>query len=85
MKTQHLTIIPTDLLPKHKRSQHQKPVIIEVIRYKRNFQGQLVEDITYKGRKCLQLIEYKYAAGNNTLNTINHIHNIYEPLKQAII
>ncbi len=57
-KTQHPTITPTDLLSKHKRPQHHKPAIIRAIRCTRNAQGQLVEDITYKGRRCLQLIEY---------------------------
>jgi hypothetical protein len=84
-KTQHPTIIPTDLLPKHKRPQHPKPDIIRAIAYRRNSQGQLVEDTTYKGRRCLQLIECKYSTDINTMNIINHIHNIYEPLKQAII
>ena len=31
MKTQLPTIIPTDLLPKHKRPQHHKPYIIRAI------------------------------------------------------
>jgi hypothetical protein len=56
-KTRYPTIIPTDLLPQHKRPQHYKPDIIRAIGYTRNTQGQLVEDITYKGRRCLQLIE----------------------------
>ena len=38
-KTQHPTIIPTDLLPKHKRPQHYKPEIIRAIEYTRNTQG----------------------------------------------
>ena len=47
MKTQQPTIIPTDLLSKHKTPQHHKPDIIRAIGYKRNCQGQLVEDTTY--------------------------------------
>jgi hypothetical protein len=84
-KTQHPTIIPTDLLPKHKRPQHYEPDITRAIGYTRNTQGQQVEDITYKGRRCLHLIECKYSTYNNTLDTITIIHNIYESLKQAII
>ena len=84
-KTQHPTTLPTDLLPKHKRPQHYKPDIIRAIGYIRNTQGQLVEDTTYKGRRCLQLIESKYSTDSNTLDTIPNIHTIYEPLKQAII
>jgi hypothetical protein len=41
-KRQHPTIIPTDILPKHKRPQHYKPVSIRAIGYTRNTQGQLV-------------------------------------------
>jgi hypothetical protein len=52
-KTQHPTIIPTDLLPKHKKPQHYKPDIIRPIGYTRKTKGQLVEDITHKGRRCL--------------------------------
>jgi hypothetical protein len=33
-KTQHLTIIPTNLLPKHKRPKHHKPDIKRAIGYK---------------------------------------------------
>jgi hypothetical protein len=83
-KTEHPTIIPTDVLPKHKRPKHHKPDIIRAIGYKWNTKGQLVEYPTYKGRRCLQLIEYKYSTDTNTLGTITNIHNIYEPLKQAI-
>jgi hypothetical protein len=84
-KTRHPTIIPTDLLPKHKRPQHHKPDIIRGIGYTRNTQGQVVEDTTYKGRRCLQLIECQYSTDNNTLDTITNLHNIYEPLKHAIM
>ena len=84
-KTQHPTIIPTNLLPKHKRPKHYKPDIIRAIGYQWNAKGQLVEDPTYKGRRCLQLIECKYSTDSNILDTITNIHNIYEPLKHAIM
>ena len=82
-KTQHPTIIPTNLLSKRKRSHHHKPGITRVIGYKWNTIGKLVEDTAYKGRRCLQLIECKYSTDSNTLDTITNIHNIYEPLKRA--
>jgi hypothetical protein len=82
-KTQHPTIIPTDLLPKQKRPKHHKPDIIRANGCKWSTKGQLVEDTTYKGRRCLQLIECKYSTNTNTLDTITNIHDIYEPLKQA--
>jgi hypothetical protein len=84
-KSQHPTIIPANLLPKRKRPQHYKPNIIKAISYTRNKQGHMVEDPAYKGRRCLQLIECKYSIDTNTLDTITNIHNIYEPLKQAIM
>ena len=79
------TIIPTTLLPKHKRPKHYKPDIIRAIGYQWNTKGQIVEDTSYKGRRCLQLIECKYSTDSNILDTITNIHNIYEPLKQAIM
>ena len=82
-KSQHPTITPTNLLPKHKRPQYYKPDIIKAIGYTRNKQGHLVEDPTYKGRRCLQLIECMFSSDTNTLDTITNIHNIYEPLKQT--
>jgi len=84
-KTQHTTIIPTNLLLKHKRPQHHKLNPIRAIRYRRNSQGQLVEDTTYRERRCLQLIQCKCSTDCNTLDTINIILNLYEPLKQAIL
>jgi hypothetical protein len=84
-KAQHPTVIYTDLLPKRRRPQHHKPNIIRAIGYTRNTQGQLVEVTTYKGRRHLQLIECKYSIDDNTLDTITNIHNIYEPLKHAIM
>ncbi len=85
MKTQIPTIIPTTLLPKHKRPQHYKPYIIRAIGYRRNAKGQIVEDTSYKGRRCLQLIECKYSTDSNILDTITNIHNICELLKLAIL
>jgi len=85
IKVEHPTIIPTDLLPEHKRPQHHKLVIIRAVGYKSNSHGQLLEDTNFRGRRCIQLIECKYSTYNNTLNTITNIHNIYVPLKQAIM
>ena len=84
-KTQHPIIIPTNLIPKHKRPHHHKPNIIRALGYKWNTIGQLLENTTYKGRRCLQRIECKYSTDRNTLDTITNIHNIYEPLKHAIM
>jgi hypothetical protein len=53
----HPTIIPENILPKYKRPKHHKRDIIKAIGYRRNSQGQLVKDTTYKGRRSLQLVE----------------------------
>ena len=76
--------MPNTILPKHKRPKHHKPNIIRAIGYTINTEGALVADPTYRGRRCLQIIECKYSTDSNTLETIEHIHSIYEPLKQAI-
>jgi hypothetical protein len=78
-------MIPTTILTKNKRPQHHKPEIIRAIGYRQNSSGHLVEDHTYKGRRCLQLITCKYSTDNNILDTITNIHSIYEPLKQALM
>jgi hypothetical protein len=78
LHTKHPTIIPNNILPNHKRSKHHKLDIIRTIEYIINSKGALVADPTYKGRKCLQLIECKYSTENNILETIEHIHIIYE-------
>jgi hypothetical protein len=82
--TKHPTIIPNNILPKHKRPKHNKPDIIRAIGYIINSKGALNVDPTYKERKCLQIISCKYSTDSNILETIEPIHTIYEPLKQAI-
>ncbi len=78
------TIIPNNILPKHKRPKHHKPDIIRATGYIITSKGALVADPTYRGRKCLQIIECTYSTDSNILETIEHTHAIYEPLKQAI-
>ena len=82
--TKHPTIIPNNILPKHKRQKHHKPDIIRAIGYIINAKGALVVDPIYRVRRCLQIIECKYSTDNNILEIMEHIHTIYEPLKQAI-
>ncbi len=52
----HPTIIPIALLPKHRKPTQHKPEIIRAIRYTTHSHGSLVEDTTYRGRKCLQIV-----------------------------
>ncbi len=59
--TKHPTIIPNNILPKHNRPKHHKPEIIRAIGYIINTEGALVANPTYRGRRCLQIIECKYS------------------------
>ncbi len=56
-KTNQPTIIPNTRLPKHKRPKQKIPDIIRAIGCRRNSQGLLVEDTTYRGIRCLQLTQ----------------------------
>ncbi len=49
-----------------------------------NKQGILVKDLVFRGQRQNQIIECKYSTDGNILTTIEHIYNIYEPLKQAL-
>jgi hypothetical protein len=80
----HPTIIPNTILPKHKRPKYHKPDIIRAIGYIINPRGALIADPTYRGQRCLQITECKYSTYSNISDIIEHIHIIYEPLKQAI-
>ena len=77
-------MIPNTILPKHKRPKHHKPDIIRAIGYSINSRGALVADPTYRGRRCLKLINCKYSTYSHTSDITDHIHTIYSPLKQAI-
>ena len=49
-----------------------------------NKQGKLVKDLTYRGRRQIQIIECKYSTDGNIKTIIEHIYEIYEPLRQAL-
>jgi hypothetical protein len=49
-----------------------------------NKQGKLVQDLTYRGKRQLQIIECKYSTYGNIQTIIEHIYEIYEPLRQAL-
>ena len=50
-----------------------------------NKQGRLVKYLTYRGRRQIQIIECKYSTDNNIQTIIDHIYDIYEPLRQALL
>jgi hypothetical protein len=49
-----------------------------------NKQGRLVKDLTYRGKRQIQIIECKYSTDGNIQTIIDHIYDIYEPLRQAL-
>jgi hypothetical protein len=51
----------------------------------KNKQENLVEDTSFRGRRCLRTIKCKYSTDCNILDTIHHIQHIYEPRKQTIL
>jgi len=76
--------IPKYILPSHKRPTHHRPDLIRAVGYTARPNGKLIKYPTCKGRRQLQLIECKYSTDRNMQEIINHIHTIYEPLKQAL-
>jgi hypothetical protein len=76
--------LPEYILPIDARPTHYKPDLIREIGYYINSQGRLEEDNTYTGRRRFQIIECKYSTDTNILEVIDHILNIYEPLRQAM-
>jgi hypothetical protein len=49
-----------------------------------NRQGNLVKYLTYRGRRQIQIIECKYSTDGNIQTIIDHIYDIYEPLRLAL-
>jgi len=76
--------IPDYILPPQHRPTHHRPNMIRAIGYTINSNGPLIPDPAYGGRRQIQIIECKYSTDGNTQAVIEHIYNIYEPLKQAL-
>jgi hypothetical protein len=72
------------ILPTQHRPTHHRPYLVRAIEYATNPSGQLISDPAYRGRRQQQLIECKYSSDENTQAVIDHIYNIYEPLKQTL-
>ncbi len=49
-----------------------------------NKQAKLVKDLTYRGRRQIQIIECKYSTDGNIQSIIEHIYEIYESLRQVL-
>jgi hypothetical protein len=71
------------LYPQH-RPKHHKPDLIRAVGFTLNKQGKLVKDLTYHGRRQIQIIECKYSTNSNIQAIIEHIYEICEPLRHAL-
>jgi hypothetical protein len=76
--------IPDYVLPPQHKPKHHKPDIIRAVGYTLNTQGKLVKNLTYRGQRKIQVIESKYSTNVNIQTIIDHIYDIYEPLRLAL-
>ena len=60
------------------------PDLIRAVGYILTPGGRLTKDLTYKGRRQLQIIECKNSTDGNTHDIIEHIYILYEPPKLAL-
>jgi hypothetical protein len=70
------------LHPQHK-PKHHKPDLVRADGYTLNTQGNLVKDLAYRGQRQIQIIECEYSTDGNIQTSIDHIYDIYEPLRIA--
>jgi hypothetical protein len=73
--------IPDYILNPHHRPKDHKPYLIRAVGFTLNKQGKLVKGLTYRGRRQIQIFECKYSTDGNIQTIIEHIHEIYEPLR----
>jgi hypothetical protein len=60
---------------------HYNPITVG---YTLKAQGRLVKEPTYRCRRQIQIIECKYSTDGNIQEIIDHIYDIYEPLRLAL-
>ncbi len=81
---EHLQFIPGYILyPRHK-PKHHKPNLIRAVGNTLNTQGKIVKDHTYRGQRRIQNIECKYSVDGDIQTIIDHIFDIYKPLRLAL-
>jgi hypothetical protein len=76
--------IPDYIIPLHHKPKHNRPDLLRTVGYTINAKGKLVKDPTYRGRRQIQIIKCKYSADGNIKKNIDHIYDIYEPLRLAL-
>jgi len=76
--------IPDYILHPQHKPKHHKPDLIRAVAFTLNPQGKLVKDLTYRGQRQRQIIECKYSTNGNIQTIIEHIYDIYEPLRLAL-
>jgi len=76
--------IPEYVLHPQHRPKHHIPDFIRVVGFTLNKQGKIVKELTYRGRRQIQIIECKYSTDGNIQAIIDHIYDIYEPLRLAL-
>ena len=76
--------IPDYVLHPQHIPKHHKPYLIRAVGFTLNNQGQLVKDLTYRGRRQIQIIECKYSTDGNIQTIIDHKYCIYEPVRLAL-
>ncbi len=76
--------IPDYILPPQHKPKYYKPDLIRAVGYTLNTQGKIVKDLTYRGQRQIQIIEYKYSTDGNIQSIIDRIYDIYEPLRLAL-
>jgi hypothetical protein len=82
--TEQIHAKPEYIHPAHNRPTHNRLDLVKAVGYTFGPSGKHIRDPTFQGRRQIQLIERKYSSDGNTQEIIDHIHTIYEPLKQAL-
>ena len=80
----HPQTIPGYILHPQQRPKQHRPDLIRAVSYIINLEGRLITDPTYRGRRQIQIIEYKYSTDDNIEEIIEHMYLLYEPLKTAL-
>jgi len=65
-------------------NEHHRPDLVRAVGYTTNLEGRLITDPTYSRRRQIQIIECKYSTYGHIQEIIDHIYQLYEPLKTSL-